>query len=76
MAYFSQLKNTLLTHHVYHANHHIFTTKTPQQKHDFLKKPQLNRPYTSARKKVYFGRYLAGIGLVGDSASQKMLTTQ
>jgi hypothetical protein len=26
--------------------------------------------------RFYFGRYFAGIGFVGDSASQKMLTTQ
>jgi hypothetical protein len=43
VSYFSPRKNTMLLHHVYHALHHMFTTKTPQQKCVFRKNP-LQKP--------------------------------
>jgi len=39
---FREVKNTLLTHHVYHAFHHVLTIKTPRRKRIFSKTPLKN----------------------------------
>ena len=56
LAYFSAPKNNHPTHHVYHANHHNFTTKTPPRNTTFSKttlkntsKDALARPATTPR---------------------------
>src|ERR1700730_1210155 len=67
-------KNVVSKHHVYHAIHHTFTTKTPQPAQPFSQKPLQKRLFATAKKN--YGRYFAGIGLVGDSESQKIFTTQ
>jgi hypothetical protein len=42
VACFSAPKNPPSPHHVYHAFHHNFTTKTPHPKHPFPKTPLKN----------------------------------
>lgn len=42
LSYFPHPKMWLLKHHTSHAKHHIYTTKTPHQKHPFFSKPQQN----------------------------------
>jgi hypothetical protein len=41
---FSAPKNTPSPHHVYHAFHHNFTTKTPHEKHAFPQNTPQKRP--------------------------------
>jgi hypothetical protein len=70
---FSVVENVVLRNRVVHTFHHEFTTKKPRRAHRFLQNPLQND--IPPQEKNY-GRYFAGIGLVGDSASQKMFTTQ
>jgi hypothetical protein len=48
---FSCAENVVSKHHVYHAIHHNFTTKTPQSAHPFSQKPLQKHLSTSIQKK-------------------------
>jgi hypothetical protein len=39
LAYFSALKKRLSKHHVYHASHHVLTSKKPSPTTHFFQKP-------------------------------------
>jgi hypothetical protein len=47
---FFDQKKCASKHHVYHAFHHNFTTKTPQQNTRFLENPQQKHPSTTKIK--------------------------
>jgi hypothetical protein len=48
---FSSQKNVVSKHHVYHAIHHNFTTKTPQSAHRFSQKP-LQKHHSATAKTI------------------------
>ena len=51
VAYLSSLKMWLLNHHIHHANHHKFTTKTPCFGTRFCQNPQTKNGYPPHFKK-------------------------
>jgi hypothetical protein len=49
---FFSTQNTPSSHHVYHAFHHNFTTKTPHSKHPFSQNTPQKRPRIRAYSRV------------------------
>jgi hypothetical protein len=47
---FSEQKNTLPNHHVYHAIHHVLTSKKPRSKRRFFANPQQSHDFASRKK--------------------------
>jgi len=58
LSHFSDRKNTLPNHHVYHAIHHVLTSKKPQSKRHFPQNPQ-QKPQFPRKEKFVHGKSTA-----------------